>query len=609
MVDKSATFVHTFDWANGETTMRYDESQQNVAARVTCGWLRLPLLATIAALLGNVGSPGTANAAGGLQGNYYTAKSDRDTVQALTAAKPVRECVGAVDFDWGKNVQARPAQNFLAQWHGCVESSADGEHVFRVEASSATRVVLDGRIIVDVWSRTVPTTADSPPLRLQKGKQYAVLVEQMNAAPSERRKESYIRLLWKIPGAAEFAVVPAAALSPEWPQPPGDAAQVAAPTFQPPAGTLLRPTQVYLAMATPDALIRYTTDNSVPTLLHGDIAMPGGIAIFAGGDYQGSVTITARAFKPGLTDSPAVTAAYQPGKGDFKKGLVTFHTGNSLTDTVVNGVLQTLTRSTGIDHTVLKATIPGAPTDALWHVFTKDVSKPPLMWLQDKSPVDCLITQPFAGHGRSIENETEHSGKFFEACRKHSPHATLWIYQQWSTRDLKDGWAEGIIGLARDPQRWTALPLGAGEKVGDGGWRGTCLFRRPAASYDEAVANHRRYFEILRDELRKKYPEQIVPIIPGGQAMAALKHQIEAGKIPGMRDFFNEVYADGIHLAPPGRYLIGLVFMSSLYQQSFEGRVTEAGSALTPEQARIFQQIAWETVSKDPLSGVTLLRK
>ena len=27
--------------------------------------------------------------------------------------------------------------------------------------------------------------------------------------------------------------------------------------------------------------------------------------------------------------------------------------------------------------------------------------------------------------------------------------------------------------------------------------------------------------------------------------MAALKHQIEARKIPGMRDFFNEIYADG----------------------------------------------------------------
>ena len=215
-----------------------NENQQYSAARVTCGWLRLPLLAAIAALLGIVGSPGTASAAGGLQGDYYTAKSDRDTVQALTAAKPTLQRIEAVEFDWGKNVQTRPAQSFLAQWHGCVESRADGEHVFRVEASSATRVVFDGRIIVDVWSRTIPTTADSLPLRLQKGKRYAVLVEHMNPAPSERRKESCIRLLWKTPGAAEFAVVPAAALSPEWPQPPGDAAQGGAPTFQPPTGTL-----------------------------------------------------------------------------------------------------------------------------------------------------------------------------------------------------------------------------------------------------------------------------------------------------------------------------------------------------------------------------------
>jgi hypothetical protein len=49
--------------------------------------------------------------------------------------------------------------------------------------------------------------------------------------------------------------------------------------------------------------------------------------------------------------------------------------------------------------------------------------------------------------------------------------------------------------------------------------------------------------------------------------------------------------------------------MSALYRQSFEGKVTEAGSGLTPEQATMFQRIAWETVSKDPLSGVTLLTR
>jgi len=569
---------------------------------------RMMLIATSAVFLGCVCASLTASAADGLQGRYYAAKSGRDAVQALTAAKPALERVEAVDLDWGKNSQARPSQNFLAQWQGCVEASADGEYVFRVEASGAARVVLDGQMVVDVWSRAISTTADSLPMRLQKGKRYAVIVEHMNPEPREGRKESYIRLLWRTPGASEFTVVPAPALSPEWP-PPRDAAQAAAPTFQPPAATISRPTQVYLATATPDALIRYTTDNSIPTLLHGDIATPGGIALFTGSGYQGDVTLTARAFKPGLADSPAATATYHPGKSELKKGLVTFHTGNSLMDTVVNGTLQTLTLSAGIDHKVLKATVPGAPTDFLWGAFNKDASKPPLVWLQEKAPVDCLITQPFAGHGRSVENEAEHSGKFFEACRKHSPKAQLWIYQQWSNRQFDDPWAKGTLALGKDLNRWAAVKLQEGETKGDRGWQAECLIRQPAKTYDAAVANHRRYFEILREELRKKYPDQRVPVIPGGQALAALKQEIEAGKVPGMRDFFNDIYADGIHLSPAGHYLIGLVFMSSLYQQSFEGKVTEAGSGLTPEQAKIFQRIAWEAVSKDPLSGVTLLRK
>jgi hypothetical protein len=700
------------------------------------------LIATIAVFLGYVFASRTAGAAGGLQGRYYAAKSGRDAVQTLTATKPALERVEAVDLDWGKNAQARPAQNFLAQWHGCVEASADGDHVFRVEASGAARVVLDGRIIVDVWSRVIPTTADSLHMRFQKGKRYAVIVEHMNPEPGEGRKDSYIRLLWKTPGAADFIVVPAAALTPELPEAElavtrirflpraghaarmkggrftgsnesatngfvplaeivdapadgqwmeipvkntavyryvkyeapkggwgnvaeiefyhgprklpgqpfgtvgsrdnsgndfgkaldgdpgtffdgaepdnqyagidlGEASQTAAPTYKPASGFLDRPTQIYLASTTPQALIRYTADSSIPTVLHGDICSSGGIPLMAGSGYQGNVTLTARAFKPGLADSLPSMATYKPGKGEFKRGLVTFHTGNSLMDTVVNGSLQTVTRSAGLDHTVLKATIPGAPTDFLWTHFNKKSTEPPLSWLEEKAPVDCLITQPFSGHGRAIDNEVEYTGKFFDACRKFSPKAQLWIYQQWPSRSLGDVWSRGTLALGRgDLAGWKAkLKLLPNEQITDR--NGACAFswKTPPRNFEEAVAFHRRYFEILHEELRRKYPDQMVPIIPAGPAMVALKQEIEAGRVPGMRYFFEELFADNGHQTHKGRYFVSLLFMSSLYQQSFEGKVTEAGSGLTPDQAKIFQRIAWETVRKDPLSGVKLLKK
>ena len=84
---------------------------------------------------------------------------------------------------------------------------------------------------------------------------------------------------------------------------------------------------------------------------------------------------------------------------------------------------------------MLKATIPVRRRIFSGARTRKDPAKPPLVWLKDKAPVDCLITQPFAGHCRSVENELENTGNFFKECRKYSPKARLWIYQQWSGPD------------------------------------------------------------------------------------------------------------------------------------------------------------------------------
>jgi hypothetical protein len=663
----------------------------------------------------------------GLQARYYAAES-----------KSVVERIEAVNLDWEKNPGDRPATGFLAQWHGSVEASADGPYVFRVETNGPARLVVEGRLVIDVWGRRIPTIADSTTLQFLKGRRYSVVLERLERNPPKGKSPNYIRLLWKTPDQSIYSIVPAAVLSPDMPDDPlavtrirffprkghagrmkggrftgsndsatngfvslkeitvspsegqwseisfsnskvyryikyespnggwgnaaeiefwhgkqklngqpfgtvgsrddsgndfskaldgdtatffdavgpdnqyagidiGDENQVKAPSFTPASGFLNKPTQVFIATPTPDALIRFTTDGSMPTVLNGEICTPGGFAILP----QQSKTLIARAFKQGLADSVIVTASYKPGKGELKqlkKGLVTFHTGNSLSDTVVNGGLQTVTRSAGINHTVLKATIPGAPTDFLWGAFTKNPAKAPLVWLKEKAPVDVLITQPFAGHGRTVENETENTGNFFKECRKYSPKAQLWIYQQWSDPDRNDGWAKGRLGLGKANEHWKSLLLQVGEKTSSN--RDLIVLQRePAKTYDQAIANHRRYFEILRDELCKTFPDQTVPIIPGGQALAALKREMDAGKVPGLRDFFNELYADGIHMSAKGHYLISLVFLSSLYRQSFVDEVTDAASGLTPEQTRIFQRIAWEAVVNEPLSSVGLSKK
>ena len=60
---------------------------------------------------------------------------------------------------------------------------------------------------------------------------------------------------------------------------------------------------------------------------------------------------------------------------------------------------------------------------------------------------------------------------------------------------------------------------------------------------------------------------------------------------------------DAIHAGHKGCYLIGLVHFACLQKQSPEGLVVP-DTELTPEQQRIFQQIAWETVRDYRWSGV-----
>ncbi len=81
----------------------------------------------------------------------------------------------------------------------------------------------------------------------------------------------------------------------------------------------------------------------------------------------------------------------------------------------------------------------------------------------------------------------------------------------------------------------------------------------PATTWQEGVANHVAYTEAVAERLNKTYQGKPVRIVPGGSALAILKTEMDAGRVPGMKDFFAEIFADGIHLTAKGRYLISLV--------------------------------------------------
>jgi hypothetical protein len=81
------------------------------------------------------------------------------------------------------------------------------------------------------------------------------------------------------------------------------AGKVATPTFSPAAGTYSSAQSVTISCTTSDATIRYTLDGSTPTSSSPVYSSPISVS-------SGSVTVKARAFKDGMTESNFVSATY-----------------------------------------------------------------------------------------------------------------------------------------------------------------------------------------------------------------------------------------------------------------------------------------------------------
>ncbi len=260
------------------------------------------------------------------------------------------------------------------------------------------------------------------------------------------------------------------------------------------------------------------------------------------------------------------------------RGQRTYHIGNSLTDTI-NPLLEPIAKSAGYQHEYLRSTIPGAPTDWNWDHPGEALGERDYREIFDtKAPIDHLFTQPYAGHDRSLENEAEYSGRFYRLARQKSPQVQFWIYAQWPIRDFDDPWAKAVSSAAN-------------------------LGLKPATNWAEAVMNHLAYHEAVRQRMDDLNDGKPIRIVPAGLALVRLKEAIAAGRIPQTNEFFDTHFQDMLHLNLRGAYMVALVHYACIYRRNPMG-VSFEGTGLTAEQAKIYQQIAWDTVRTYQWSGV-----
>lgn len=157
------------------------------------------------------------------------------------------------------------------------------------------------------------------------------------------------------------------------------------------------------------------------------------------------------------------------------------------------------------------------------------------------------------------------------AARAVRPDVRVYLYETWHELDAPEGWLERIDA---DLSRY---------------WEADLL--RRAMAVPEAGTIH---------------------VIPGGTALAAVVRAAEAGEIQGLtrrEDLF--LPDDGIHFNDIGAYVMALVHYGVLYGRSPVGLPAALkkadgtpATALSPEAARVVQEMVWQVITRYPPAGV-----
>src|SRR5260370_26800030 len=110
-------------------------------------------------------------------------------------------------------------------------------------------------------------------------------------------------------------------------------------------------------------------------------------------------------------------------------------------------------------------------------------------------------------------------------------------------------------------------------------------------------------------DVNKMYGKQGWLVVPVGQAVIALREKIIAGKAPGLKTQ-NDLFTDAIgHAKPPLQALAAYCHFAVIYKHSPVGLPIPAVLAKSnvpeaKELNQLLQELAWDAVTKHPLSGV-----
>jgi hypothetical protein len=131
-----------------------------------------------------------------------------------------------------------------------------------------------------------------------------------------------------------------------------------------------------------------------------------------------------------------------------------------------------------------------------------------------------------------------------------------------------------------------------------------------APTADELKKMHKQYFDTIDEHVRdlnKKYKKGVVFVVPIGQAVVALREKILDGKAPGLKKqsdlFTDEIGHAKAHVMVLNAYChYAVIYKRSPVGLPMPGALKQAKA--DEKLNTLLQELAWEAVTKHPLSGV-----
>jgi len=265
----------------------------------------------------------------------------------------------------------------------------------------------------------------------------------------------------------------------------------------------------------------------------------------------------------------------------FAQGARLYVAGHSFHQGIAPTLLENLATVAGISNQVLvgKLYVGGSSVSQVWERSAREGN---LRAALQAGQVDVLTLSP---HRLLPDPGID---KFVDLGLAGNPHLRVTIQQSWLPFD-------DTTGQGRDPDPQGKLPIDWDAMTGA-----------------KLLTMHELYYRELDQQVRavnERCGKPVAFLVPMGRAVIALREKVRLGQAPGIKTQA-ALFRDRMgHPGPALTLLNAYCHFAVIYRRSPVGLAplttpSEISQVVDAALNRLLQQIAWETVIAEPLSGV-----